>query len=257
MIDEINKVTLLRNKITLTLLITLVIAYIGFEAFKLYQISDILRLFLLPLLILLYHNNAKNKNKCFSIFLILYALAEITGAFGNIYHNYISDNTLYFICNTIYICAYSFLIFSILEKMDVKRVFNKYIIHGLILLALDVYCVILITEITINNGEFSGLSDYFIEIIYNTITMFLLSIALMNYISKDSKKSMYLLLGALFITFSEVMQIAYYYVSSANGLNLINLFFLSLAFYFLYNQTKLQHNKEPLLNDKSLNELNV
>ena len=45
--------------------------------------------------------------------------------------------------------------------------------------------------------------DYYFELVYNIITLSLLSIALLNYFYRDNQKSLYLFLGVLCLVFSE------------------------------------------------------
>ena len=103
--------------------------------------------------------------------------------------------------------------------MNIKNVFNRFTTYILILAALDIYSIILVTDIAIKSDYLQGFFDYLTEIAYNTVIMLLLSITLINYISRHTKKAMNLLLGALSIVFSEVIQVAYYYVSDQNILS--------------------------------------
>jgi hypothetical protein len=73
--------------------------------------------------------------------------------------------------------------------------------------------------------------------------MILLSAALLNYLSRDSKKAMNLLLGSLFIVFSEVIQVAYFYVSAISILGIMYIFLLILAFFFLIIQSKMTYEE--------------
>jgi len=82
-------------------------------------------------------------------------------------------------------------------------------------------------------------SDYYLEVVYNVVVLLLLSFALLNYLYKDNKKSLYLFLGALFIVFSEVMDVAYIYVAQRNILNFLSTSLAVVAFYFLFQQSKL------------------
>ena len=139
----------------------------------------------------------------------------------------------------IYITAYTFLIIEILSSINVKRIFNRFKTYILILVVLDIYSIILVTDIAIKSEILFGVYDYLIEIVYNTVIMLLLSITLINYISKHTKKTMNLLIGALCIVFSEVIQVAYFYVSEQNILSIAYSILLVLAFTFFYIQSNL------------------
>ena len=81
--------------------------------------------------------------------------------------------------------------------------------------------------------------DYYFELIYNIVTLLLLSIALLNYFYRDNHKSLYLFLGVLCLVFSEVIDIAFIYVAQRSILNFLATTLSLGAFYFLYQQSKL------------------
>ena len=74
--------------------------------------------------------------------------------------------------------------------MNIKNVFNRFTTYILILAALDIYSIILVTDIAIKSDYLQGFFDYLTEIAYNTVIMLLLSITLINYISRHTKKAM-------------------------------------------------------------------
>jgi TRAP-type C4-dicarboxylate transport system permease small subunit len=73
--------------------------------------------------------------------------------------------------------------------------------------------------------------------------MLLLTVTLINYINRDSKKAMNLLLGSLCIVFSEVMQVAYFYVSDKNIINVTYSVLLIFAFCFFYIQAGMNYSR--------------
>ena len=89
--------------------------------------------------------------------------------------------------------------------------------------------------------------EYFIELIYNIVMLLLLSTSLLNYFYRDNKKSLYMFLGSLLIVFSEVISVAYLYISSHYSLNLIVVTLALLAFYFFYQQSKLSNDKSMMV----------
>jgi hypothetical protein len=121
-------------------------------------------------------------------------------------------------------------------------------VHIIILLVLDIYSVYLVSEIALKSDRLSGILDYSIEIFYNLIVMLLLTVTLLNYINRDSKKAMNLLLGALCIVFSEVMQVAYFYVSDKNIINVTYSVLLIFAFCFFYIQAGMSYSRNEAYN---------
>lgn len=201
------------------------------------------RVTLVLLLTLLYYIGIKSKQLFFFLFLICFSLAEVIGFvsyFVEIDYTTSTDYFYYF-ANSLYIISYVFLIFRILIDMNIKEVFKKFWIHLLILIVLDIFCVVILsgtTEKRLSNHQFS------LEFFYNAIIMLLLTVAMINYMSKNTQKSMNLLLGSIFIFFSEVIQMTYFYISDINILNVLCSLFLVLAFLFFYIQARIPKASE-------------
>jgi len=209
-----------KSKLLSGIIIALTISFIGFQIFQLDLIGGIVRGLILPLLTVLYCISGKSKSSQFFYFLLFYALAEFTGVFSYFaYYSVVVDNILYYGGNLAYITAYIFLILEVYKSINLKTVISRFPVHIIILLVLDIYSVYLVSEIAVKSDFLYGILDYSIEIFYKIVIMLLLTVTLINYISRDSKKAMNLLLGSLCIVFSEVMQVAYFYVSDKNILN--------------------------------------
>jgi hypothetical protein len=144
----------------------------------------------------------------------------------------------YLVGNILYILAYLMLTLRVLELMNFKDAWAKFPYQLLLLFALDIFVVWVLIDLV----RSTLVTDYayIIELIYNLTVMILVSLALINYMQNDTKKSMNLLIGAICILFSEVIQIAYYYLSSLDKtLNIAYSVFLVLAFVFFFIQSKL------------------
>ncbi len=231
-----------KAKILLGIIVVLSMGFVALRIFEQDTIAGYVRPILLPLLAVLYCSTKKEKSSNFFYFLLFYALAEISGLFSYFARqSNLIDNLLYYGGNMLYIAAYVFLILEILKGMNIKGLFNRFSAYILILVALDIYSIILVSDITFKSELFYGSFDYIIEISYNTVIMLLLTITLINYISQHTKKAMNLLLGALCIVFSEVIQVAYFYVSAENILGVIYSALLVLAFGFFYIQSNLSY----------------
>ena len=226
-----------RTKLLFGVIVTLVIAFIGFRIFKQEVIADYIRPIILPLVTVFYIINGYNRKNYFFLFLSIYAFAEIFGVFGSMAEeSALVNDLLYFGCNSLYILAYIFLIMEVLQSMDIVKIFNRFSVHIVILLLLDIYCVILVSEVAIKSENLVSIYDHIIEIAYNAVIMIMLTITLINYLYRDSKKAMNLLLGALCIVFSEVFQVAYFYVAEISLLSITYSILLVVAFsFFLYS----------------------
>ncbi|RCT54455.1 hypothetical protein [Winogradskyella sp. KYW1333] len=195
---------------------------------------------ILILLTVLYCGWTANKSRLFCWFLGLYTLGHIlsySAWYGPDLHKGDIDY-FYYIANILFILAYIFLILKILIKLDYRAVFSKLSIPLFILIVLDVFCVSIVTETAQGVLEFY---EYILEYIYNTIIMVLLSLALINYMYRNDIKSMMFLMGSICIAFSEIIQLAYFYVMEDKILGFIYSFFLVVAFIFFYRQSQLEY----------------
>ena len=229
------------KKILIASLVLLSIVFLGLQFLE-YEIeASGVRMLLLLLLTVLYCTSVKTKRLYFFLFLIAFTVSEVLNFvswFIVLYED--SIDYFYYIGNGLYILSYIFLVIQVLKTMNVKEVVTKFPIHIIILFILDVFCVSIVTSTT--DGELNGY-EYYVEFIYNAVIMALLSIALINYIYRDDKKSMNLLVGSIFIVFSEVIQLAYFYISDINFLNILCSLFLVIAFLFFYLQARLNHEE--------------
>ena len=226
-----------RTKLLLALVVVLVATFFGFVVFQQDSLSDYIRPFILPLVTVMYCASGYSKSTYFFLFLLLYSIAEFfTVTYYNVALAEQLDNILYYTCNTLYIFAYIFLTIEVLRQMELSTILKKFSVHIIILLILDVYCVILVTEVAVKSGALVYYFDRVLEFTYNVVIMALLTITLVNYLHRDTKKAMSLLIGSLCIVFSEVIQVAYYYVSEINILSIAYNLLLILAFVFFYIQ---------------------
>jgi hypothetical protein len=229
----------------------LTVSFVGLQIFQQELSAAFVRGLILPLVTVLYCISGKSKSNYFFYFLLCYALSDFSGVFT--YFAYFSvyvDNAIYYCGNFLYISAYIFLIMEVLKSINLKSVINRFPVHIMILLVLDIYSVYLVSEIAVKSDYLYGILDYSIEVLYNIVVMLLLTVTLVNYISRDSKKAMNLLLGALCIVFSEVMQVAYFYVSDKNILNVTYSVLLIFAFCFFYIQSNMSYSRNEAYNNK-------
>ncbi len=239
------------RKILITILIILSVSFLGLQVLQFETQASALRALLLIVLTVFYYLTINDKKRFFYLFLVSFTIAEILN-FTSMFVSFVSENGAdysYYLTNALYILSYIFLIIKVLGDMNLKEIIRKFPIHIIVLLVLDVFCVITVTETT--KGLLSN-AEYALEFSYNTIIMLLLTITLINYIYREDKKSMNLLIGSIFIVFSEVIQLAYFYISAINILNVICSFFLVMAFIFFYLQSRLIYQKNDDLTSNEL-----
>jgi len=192
---------------------------------------------MLVLLTLLYCKWTENKTKHFFWFIVTFTVAHVLSYASYYVIEFREDQTDYFYygANLLYILAYIFLIIGILWGLELKKVFSELSITIFILIILDIFCVYIVSGTTEN---VLGIYEYSLEFFYNAVVMALLSVGLINYMYRNDNKSMLFLIGSICIVFSEIIQLAYFYILTSNDLGFIYSLFLVLAFVFLYLQSQ-------------------
>ncbi|TGV01680.1 hypothetical protein [Flavivirga rizhaonensis] len=193
-----------------------------------------------PLIALMYVIFVRTKNIFFLLFILCYSISDLMG----IVISFMPDDKAgnlndidYFVGNSLFILAYVFLVVKISKSLSLFYVLKNFKIHLIVLAILNVYLVYVLQVILEPN--FNMENEYYLEMVYNIVMLLLLSVALLNYFYRDNKKSLYLFIGALCIVFSEVMQVAYFYIAQRSLLNFISTTLTLVAFYFFYQQAKL------------------
>lgn len=195
------------------------------------------------LLLFLYIIRIKNKHPFFLLFLIFFVVSEILNYITWVINLDVSPEVdyFYYIGNSLYILSYLFLITRIAVEMNFKKAFQKFPVQIGLLVILGMFFVYFVSDTT--RKELTN-NEYYLELLYNAVVMFLMAIALVNYMNRDDKKSMNLLIGTICIMFSEVIQLAYFYIAADfNLLNVLCSMFLVFAFLFFYLQSRLKHRK--------------
>lgn len=217
------------------------ILFAGFEFFGDTTVALQISVLIIPLITLLYFIAIEKKTLFFSLFLICYSIPELM--------LFIKDEmvyeTYYYICNTLCVLAYLFLLIEIYKSLSIQVIAKRFKLQITVLTFLSFYMGYVLFKI-ISPYLIVSL-EYFLEITYNILILLVLSVSLLNYFYKDNKKSLFLFLGALCIVFSEVINMAYLYISNQNALNFMFVSLFVLAFYFLYQQSKLRDDVDEKL----------
>jgi hypothetical protein len=216
-----------------------------FEAVGQYTVAFHLDSLIIPLITLIYLLFVKNKSRLFLLFLVFYSISDLLGI--------VTDNVLYYnvpynegaifyeydyyIGTGLYILAYVFLFLRITKSICIKHVFKNFKIHLFVLTVLNIYLVYVLQIVV--EPHLSYKYEYGFELIYNIIMLLVLSASLINFFFRESKKSLYLFIGSLFIVFSEVLDVAYIYIAQRSFINFLGTTLALAAFYFYYQQSKL------------------
>jgi len=243
---------MLVNKILKVVLLLLGVVYIVLQGFALEGEGAAVSALILVLLTVLYCKWTEKKTIYFFWFLVIFALAQLLSYWAYYRSELEIDQIdyIYYIANMLYIISYLFLIIKILSQLDFKTVFLELPIPIFILIVLDIFCVSIVSGTTEN---VLSIYEYSLEFAYNAVIMVLLSVALINYMYRNDNKSMLFLLGSICIVFSEIIQLAYYYILPDHNLSFIYSFFYVVAFLFLYLQSQLDFTgPEPAYTDDPL-----
>ncbi|WP_353778539.1 hypothetical protein [Winogradskyella sp. 3972H.M.0a.05] len=231
------------NKVIKTFLVALSVLFIFFQITEFEYYADISRTALFVLLTILFLKEKDCNCRFFLFFLVAFTLAQVIGLLS--WYIVIDYETtvdyFYYLSNGLYILSYVSLILQVISSMNVREVMSRFFIHIFILIVLDIFCVSIVTGTTQGVLNYT---EYTIEFIYNTVIMVLLSVALINFMYRDDKKAMNMLVASIFIVFSEIIQLAYFYIAEYKELNVICSVFLVLAFVFFYLQARLQHEEQ-------------
>ncbi len=238
-----------KSNILIGFIIMLCLAFTTYEFKEEYFLSQFFRALIVPLFALLYFINVKRRSFHFSWFLILYSISELL-VFNEIFFDYDTmteaeliryDDIYYTVGNLLYIVAYVFLLIDVLKTIDIKMVLKNYRIHLVVLSALNIYIIYVL--LTIVNPYVEGSYLFVIELVYNIVMLLVLTSCLISYFYNDNKKSLLLFFGSICIVFSEVIQVAYFYISDRDLLNLMQTLLLVLAFSFFYFQSGIRNKK--------------
>ena len=229
-----------KSNLLIGFVLFLCMVYAIFQFIDYGSISTMASALIIPSIALMYFMNVKQKSLYFTLFLGFYSLSELLVFISP----FIPIEVDYYLGNTLYILAYVCLIYEILKSMKFKLVVQNYYIHLIVLTALSSYVVYVLLKIV--SPLLIG-TEFLMEFVYNFITLLLLSVALINYMYRDTKKSLLMFFGSLCIVFSEVIQVAYFYISDKNILNFTYTILLVISFFFFYEQSKIKTKEGCIL----------
>jgi hypothetical protein len=200
------------------------------------NLSTIFRALILPIIAIAYFIFVKRKSLFFILFLLCFSVSDLMLLIqGKI--PYLLD---YYLGNVLYLFAYLFLLLEISKSVSVSYVLRNFKLHILVLTALNIY-IVYVLQVIVN--PYVGMTNvYYMELVYNIVMLSVLSVALINYFYRDNKKALYLFIGSLAIVFSEVIDVAYMYISNKAFLNFLATTLAVIAFYFFLKQANLKNN---------------
>lgn len=219
---------------------SLLVDLLGYE-----DLSSILELLIVPVLTIIYFIKAKIKESIFSFFIVLYSI----GDFIRIIDLSRIHNITYYICTTLFIISYVFLILYIIKTINFQDLLKRYRLEIFILISLMVYMIyVLIKIFKPESFEIKyKLSVQIIELTYNLVLMFLLTTSFLNYIQNTNKKHLFLFIGCVIIMLSELILIGFYYIDNNIKLSYLSTILYLLGFLVLFYQSQMENVKTSFI----------
>ena len=230
-----------KTNILIGCIVLLFVVFAVFEFNQEYFYSAVSKSFIVPVFTILYFVTVPKKSTYFTWFLILFSISELSMFMEFFIDTDEMFDMYYLFGNCLYIIAYCLLLYDVYRTLDMKKVLKNFAIHLLVLTILNIYIVYVL--LTIVNPYVTGTFLFVVELIYNVVMLLLLTLSLIGYFYNDNKKSLLLFFGSICIVFSEVIQVAYFYISDKELLNLSQTLLFVLAFCFFYFQSKIQNKK--------------
>lgn len=229
-----------KSKVLVSFVLILYVLFVAFEFSGKYDLSFYFDSLIIPAITLIYFFFVKKKNIYFLLFLVFYTIGDLFFLlldFLPLGEIFLLNNMDYYIGNSIFIMAYMFLFIKIIKSVCIFHIIKNYKIHLLVLTVLNAYLIYVLQVIVKPNVLIS--MGYYFELIYNIVTLLLLSVGMLNYLYRDNQKALYLFLGVLCLVFSEVIDIAFIYISQRSVLSILATSLSLVAFLFLFEQSKL------------------
>lgn len=228
--------------ITMVLFVLIVLTILG-HIFQLKYMSDISWILILPILIYFYSKKNKHKNVFFTVFLIGFAISEFFKMWfftSELFNHYIS----YIFIMT----AYCSLITFFLKGMDAKRLIKKFKFHIFILITFNLYILYTLNQMILQDDSLEVFTfPFFLEVFYNLLILLILSISLLYYLYTETKQALLLFLACVCIVFSEMIQVAYFFITEEIFLKIGYIVLMAIGFGFIYFYTLLEIKSKSLI----------
>ncbi|QXP58233.1 hypothetical protein [Olleya sp. HaHaR_3_96] len=226
------------NIVSVLLVILAVVIMVG-RIFDCPQLSNYAWIGVFPLLTYLYYCHAKGQNNYFGFFLIAFSIVEFLKIIFDT-----SNALAYYAANCLNIVAYASLIIFLVKGIKLKRLFREFKLHLIILLIFNAYIIYVLNQMIMQDDDLAVNSiDFIMEVTYNVLILLVLSLSLIHYLYHDTKQGLLLFLASVCIVFSEMVQVAYLFISSEQLLHISYSVLMGLGFYFLYVYIKIKHTE--------------
>lgn len=224
--------------------VVFVVVFLTLDQLNFKSLGEWIQLSIAPIFAVFYFVRNEVKSSRFSVFLIIYSIGSVLQPFD--LETY--PDLMYYFCNGLYIIAYFFLLLELLKTMSLRGVYKKLIIQLLILIALNVYLINNLTTLVLPSifNEDYEFGVFVLEIVYNVLLLLILSMAFLNYLENENRKTLILFIGCSFIVVSEFLLLGFYYLLESYFLNYFSAILYVVAFSLLYFQSNLEFGRERI-----------
>ena len=228
--------------ITLTLVILVVISLLG-NLFQNNVLSEIAWVLILPTLIFFYTSFKGKKSILFIVFLSGFAISEILKLW------FITSEVIYYYTSYAFIMlAYSSLIILFIKGIKFKKLIKYFKFHLIILVAFNLYILYTLNEMILQDETLEvNTFIFYVEVMYNVLILLMLSTSLMYYLHNLNKQSLLLFLACVCIVFSEMIQVAYVFITAEIFLKMIYSILMAIGFGLIYYYTLIDVKRRQLI----------
>ncbi|WGD34803.1 hypothetical protein [Olleya sp. YS] len=228
---------LTKFNIVSTLLIILVVLTMVGRLFNVPELSNYAWITIFPFFAYLYYGQAKQKNHFFGFFLLSFSIAEILKIVfkGNQLLSYHCSNTLI-------IAAYLSLVIFLVKDINLRLLVKEFKLHLIVLTVFNTYIIYALNQMIMQDETLVvNTLDFAMEVTYNVLILLVLSLSLVHYLYHETKHGLLLFLASVCIVFSEMVQVAYLFISSEQLLQITYSILMGIGFYFLYVYIKMKY----------------
>ncbi|WP_148256150.1 hypothetical protein [Lacinutrix sp. 5H-3-7-4] len=119
--------------------------------------------------------------------------------------------------------------------MSFTVLFQKFKLHIAVLTIFNGYLIYTLNQMILADNSIEVYTfNFLLECLYNVCVLLILSFSLLNYLYHDTRRGLLLFLASVCIVFSEMIQVAYIFVSSVYILNIAYSLLLIVGFFLVY-----------------------
>ena len=193
-------------------------------------VSSISKALVFPVFLYLYLTEPGIKSKSFIGFLLVFSLSGIYAvvmAMCSILYSYLTSMP--------YIIAYICLLVYMIKAFSFRQLVKRFKYYLLVLLVFNAYVIFTLNQMILEDESLKiNTLEFFVEGVYNLCVLLVLSFSLLNYLYHDTRTGFLLFLASVCIVFSEMVQVAYIFISADYILNVTYSLLLIIGFYFIY-----------------------